>query len=113
MNEDRLRRQLRAQAAVNRQLHAQLAEVTAELRAVKGNEASAVRVLWRQAQSVLPAPIASPSASSSGAPTTGRPARGGSTAWPRRCTGAAASPRTRSSSATTRAGACAPPGSPA
>ena len=58
MSEERLRRQLRAQAVVNRQLHAQLAEVTAQLRAVQGNDASAVRVLWRQLESVLPNKVA-------------------------------------------------------
>ena len=54
MSEERLRRQLRAQAVVNRQLHAQLAEVTAQLRAVQGHDASAVRVLWRRLEAVLP-----------------------------------------------------------
>jgi hypothetical protein len=58
MNEDRLRRQLQAQAVVNRQLHAQLAEVTAELRAVKGNDANTVRVLWQRLESVLPRSVA-------------------------------------------------------
>ena len=56
MSEERLRRQLRAQAVVNRQLHAELAEVTAQLRAVQGNDASAVRVLWRRLEAVLPEP---------------------------------------------------------
>jgi hypothetical protein len=59
MSEDRLRRQLQAQAVVNRQLHAQLAEVTAELRAVQGNDASTVRILWRRIEAVLPGPVAS------------------------------------------------------
>jgi hypothetical protein len=58
MSEERLRRQLQAQALVNRQLHAQLAEVTAELRAVQGNDASAIRVLWRRVESVLPGRVA-------------------------------------------------------
>jgi hypothetical protein len=43
---------------VNRQLHAQLAEVTAELRAVKGNDANTVRVLWQRIESVLPRSVA-------------------------------------------------------
>jgi hypothetical protein len=59
MSDDRLRRQLQAQAVVNRQLHAQLAEVTAELRAVKGNDANTVRVLWQRIESVLPRSVAS------------------------------------------------------
>ena len=59
MSEERLRRQLRAQAVVNRQLHAQLAEVTAQLRAVQGHDASAVRVLWRGLEAVLPNRVAS------------------------------------------------------
>lgn len=59
MSEERLRRQLRAQAVVNRQLHAQLAEVTAQLRAVQGHDASAVRVLWRRLEAVLPNRVAS------------------------------------------------------
>jgi hypothetical protein len=59
MSEERLRRQLRAQAVVNRQLHAQLAEVTAQLRAVQAHDASAVRVLWRRLEAVLPNRVAS------------------------------------------------------
>jgi hypothetical protein len=59
MSDDRLRRQLQAQAVVNRQLHAQLAEVTAELRAVQGADANTVRVLWHRIESVLPRTIAS------------------------------------------------------
>ena len=59
MSEERLRRQLRAQAVVNRQLHAQLAEVTAQLKAVQGNDASAVRVLWGRLEAVLPNRVAS------------------------------------------------------
>jgi hypothetical protein len=59
MSDDRLRRQLQAQAVVNRQLHAQLAEITAELRAVKGNDANTVRVLWQRIESVLPRSVAS------------------------------------------------------
>ena len=59
MSEERLRRQLRAQAVVNRQLHAQLAEITAQLRAVQGNDASAVRVLWGRLEAVLPTRVAS------------------------------------------------------
>ena len=59
MSEERLRRQLRAQAVVNRQLHAELAEVTAQLRAVQGHDASAVRVLWRRLEAVLPNRVAS------------------------------------------------------
>lgn len=58
MSEERLRRQLQAQALVNRQLHAQLAELNAQLRAVQGNDASAVRVLWRRMESVLPRRVA-------------------------------------------------------
>jgi hypothetical protein len=58
MSEERLQRQLRAQAVVNRQLHAQLAEVTAQLRAVQGNDASTVRVLWRGLEAALPNKVA-------------------------------------------------------